>query len=263
MKSTRPLLIAVCVAGSLSCAASFYAVWNTGALSERLKSVSELNTSLLKRQGDGREGDDGITETALNASFEALEIQSARLERELASLKVQVDKSMAAIERIGIVASQALEVAQTVDNFQNIDTETSAEESAESVDAIESLGADGIEELALAHMDFIEAEYSGEPADEQWAQETMNLIEHTLNAQELARTTPVSADCRATMCRIEVEHEDANSQEEFELWFHSFVAGALPTLITHVEDLGDGFSRTRMFMSRQGHELPDAELSAW
>jgi hypothetical protein len=96
-----------------------------------------------------------------------------------------------------------------------------------------------------------ESAFREEPLDWYWASGAANLIRHNLNAPELEGSSLVNAECRATQCRIEVEHLSHEQQEEFEFRFPSLFVEMLPrtTLMTS-EEQSDGSVRAVIYAVR-------------
>jgi hypothetical protein len=99
--------------------------------------------------------------------------------------------------------------------------------------------------------------FQAEPADSAWSKPTTDLIENRFaNAEELAHTPLLATECRSTLCRIEVSHEDGGRQAEFESTLPMLLGGELPRTMMFAEEQPDGSIRQTVYLARDGHEFP-------
>jgi hypothetical protein len=95
------------------------------------------------------------------------------------------------------------------------------------------------EEEHAAHLEALEAGFQAEQAEGAWANETRASIQNIFAADgkkdggkrpELQGTTLNGAECRATMCKIEVSHTDRKALMGFMSGFHGTIGNDLPRM---------------------------------
>lgn len=103
---------------------------------------------------------------------------------------------------------------------------------------------------------FLRAEVDAEPRDTRWSREAVEAIRGTLATPDFAGSSVDDVDCRSTLCRLEVSHQDDTARETF--------AGTFPMKRPELEngtllktESPDGKVRTIAFFARQGHSLPN------
>lgn len=164
----------------------------------------------------------------------------ARLEGEVDSLRADMAANSPDAESV-----DAFEVARSEEG--NRDTPQSLLDRAEQT-----------EEDAKRISAELENGFAVETKDPEWSESTANKIALALTRQEIAGAEVFEAECRSTLCRVEVEHTDVHKLHEFQLWFPHLVSGELPKVTMKTEDLADGRKSTIIYMARKGHELPGA-----
>lgn len=105
-------------------------------------------------------------------------------------------------------------------------------------------------------MEVIDSVFMSENIDYQWSAQTSDLIAQNLENSEQIKTDLESLECRATLCRVEVNHHDASIAEEFELQFPLQVGEALPQINYLYEPQDDGSVSVVMYLARDGYDLP-------
>ncbi|MGQ0443644.1 MAG: hypothetical protein ACT4O2_00590 [Beijerinckiaceae bacterium] len=110
-----------------------------------------------------------------------------------------------------------------------------------------------------AYAQTIEASLEAEPVDSAWSGSTADRIREIFTGDELAGASLQDIDCRATLCRIEVQHRDEAKLREFQRLFPLRVSQVLPRLMMHRIENADGSVTTYLYLARQGHRLPTAE----
>ncbi|MGH8537387.1 MAG: hypothetical protein ACREXM_13215 [Gammaproteobacteria bacterium] len=110
-----------------------------------------------------------------------------------------------------------------------------------------------------AYAQRIEASLEAEPVDSAWSGSTADRIREVFTGDELADASLQDIDCRATLCRVEVQHRDEAKLREFQRLFPFKVSQVLPRLMMHRIENADGSITTNLYLARQGHRLPTAE----
>jgi hypothetical protein len=116
------------------------------------------------------------------------------------------------------------------------------------------------EQMRLAQLD---EEFSQEKTDVEWSQEAAGQIvkvaDKVLNAHGPGGgASLVDANCRATLCRIELMGESIEAINHFAQMFPLELGwqGSMHQTVVHEPD---GSVRTIMYVSKDGHELPAEE----
>lgn len=101
----------------------------------------------------------------------------------------------------------------------------------------------------------LEQRFGTEGKDTSWSAGAEASIAQAFRSESLAGSRIVRAECGTTLCRVEVSHESAATQEGF-VWT---VRGIPPFdhggFAHRVDDPGSGTSRTIVYMPREGHSL--------
>jgi hypothetical protein len=92
--------------------------------------------------------------------------------------------------------------------------------------------------------------------DTRWSFEAGEAIREALASEELSGTLLLSAECRSTLCQVEVEHSEEEQWHEFQLLFQEKIAHLLPHTTSSHTDQGDGRSQSLLFLAREGYRLP-------
>jgi hypothetical protein len=111
--------------------------------------------------------------------------------------------------------------------------------------------------IRIARMQLLEANLRAETIDNGWSIDARNVIQQALTNTELKDTSVQGIECRATLCRLEVAHQDVSQRVEFEHHFGFKVYHLLPSLIMHTEENDDGSSRTLVYLFRAGQAVPE------
>lgn len=116
------------------------------------------------------------------------------------------------------------------------------------------------ERRAYERIQLIETSLQQEHVDASWSTEASDAIEQTFDSEELAGASLVDLECRSTLCRVEVLHDDSEQLTEFQLLFPNKIGHILPQLtLDHVEE-GDSSTSTVIYLARDGYRLPRVEL---
>lgn len=99
-----------------------------------------------------------------------------------------------------------------------------------------------------------------ESVDPDWSPRAQDGIEQVLSEEALLDTIIFDVDCRATLCRVEVGHDDPTALARFQERFLSQVSDFLPeVLIEPADPGGDGTATLVVYLSRAGYGLPALE----
>lgn len=94
-----------------------------------------------------------------------------------------------------------------------------------------------------------------EREDSDWSRETEGQIVHILESTALEDSDLMLVDCRSTLCRLEVSHDDDEAQLQFLDTLPLTAPFDAEGFYERIDD-GDGFSRTVVYLARVDHQLP-------
>jgi hypothetical protein len=109
---------------------------------------------------------------------------------------------------------------------------------------------------ALEQVARLETGFEEEPVDTSWAATTSELLTQVLDREDFAYTSVFDMECRSTICRLDVQHADAEAAHQFELMFPMEVSEVFPKMIYDHQEGNDGQLSTVIYMVRNGSELP-------
>jgi len=116
------------------------------------------------------------------------------------------------------------------------------------------------EERAMqARLETIEGAIATEPEDAEWSYSAADLIREVLASKEFEGTSLYGLECRSTLCKLEVGHDDRRKRTEFEMRFPMRVASLLPRVTMNLIEDDGGSSRTIVYLAREGHRFPQPE----
>ena len=153
-----------------------------------------------------------------------------------------LDDSMAIIERGTRVAPQPGEVAERDPASDSVEPPLSEREAVTAI-AFE-----------------LDSRFADDPDDSQWGADTERVVADLLEGVPAAGNALLSADCRSTMCRVEISHTDRWAREDL----LSHVPGKAPfdhQVFFHPGELDGDRLVTVFYLSRAGHRLMPDEPS--
>jgi hypothetical protein len=107
------------------------------------------------------------------------------------------------------------------------------------------------------HLAQLDTTLYAEPVDAAWADETAGMLSDVLASADLSATTVRDLTCRRTACRLTVEHTDRQALDQFSLVLPLQVRADLPQLTFFHEEGAEGRLHTVIYLTRQGHSLPN------
>lgn len=110
------------------------------------------------------------------------------------------------------------------------------------------------ERLAL-----LERSVSSQGVDSEWSAQSLSDIEQALGDEALLDTAIYDIDCRATLCRVEVGHDDPNAFDQFQQQFLNELDELFTNVWLDYTDLGGGATGTVIYLARDGHALPELD----
>lgn len=200
--------------------------------------------ALLKPQTDG----DDSGNPSLVARVDGLQGKIAALEKSNRDLKAELDSLSAMIMNLTANAQQG--TGSAAEAFAGNDE--SPPLTAEDLEAMADEGEAAHEESGRIYYNV----FQGENEDPEWAPSTLSTIYEQFEKPELEGTELLGADCRASICRVEVRHSNDDAETNFSLLFPLGLAEVLPQVSYHQQSNPDGSTSTVMYMAREGYELP-------
>lgn len=99
--------------------------------------------------------------------------------------------------------------------------------------------------------------FQAEAIDSAWSPKMAGLIQDRfLNTETLADVRLINSDCRASLCRIEVEVDNPDEMLQLEAELPALIGEELPRMTTFSEEQGNGSSRVTVYLARKGYKLP-------
>jgi hypothetical protein len=115
---------------------------------------------------------------------------------------------------------------------------------------------DNANEQRMTELDTV---FANEVIDSVWSNDAAHQIEKVLSSSELNGSKVATVDCRSTLCRTEVTHEDPLAREIFEATFPARLGWTdFHGRMQQVE--GPAGIGTVVYLSRDGHTLPRSEI---
>lgn len=110
------------------------------------------------------------------------------------------------------------------------------------------------EALVKAHKDILENSLRQEEKDAQWAESAQAKLSSAYSAATAKGVRFVQADCRSTMCRVEMALDQPGKQGEIQL--RRLMDGPTPWSGTRFMQMDKKTGEAVMYMMREDHELP-------
>ncbi|EDZ66862.1 hypothetical protein NOC27_189 [Nitrosococcus oceani AFC27] len=203
------------------------------------------------------EGDESVP------SLVALEQEMALLKMELAALKQTSTSSNRLQQEIVKLKKEVMVLRGRVESLpgkgeygSNVENEGDSPASAQLTEQDMIAAAEEEDYKYRKRMEIMERVFLSENIDPQWSTKTSGLITQHLEKGEQTKTNLEDVDCRATLCRVAVNHQDAAVAEEFQLQFPMQMAEALPQINYLYEQQADGSVSMVMYLARDGYDLP-------
>jgi type I site-specific restriction-modification system R (restriction) subunit len=197
----------------------------------------------------------------LKKNVELIKINSKQneldeLRSQINQLRKKTNSQALTLEKIN---RQTLEKSATVASIEDLINSVQQE----NLEPYDSMDFEQLEQAELERakqiISTLDDEMSNEPYDESWAPEMQETITTTLQNVKFDGTELVSVSCQTSLCRIDVEHDNSDAEEEF---LHNFVpsAGYTDTEVyfTRSEE-AEGRAFMTYYVSRDGQKMPVLE----
>jgi len=106
-----------------------------------------------------------------------------------------------------------------------------------------------------ARIAFIEDSFAGESIDPAWASVVEGQIGQLAAEPRVAGSRITELQCRATLCRMEVEHDGAGEVQRFLDDVVTKIAEAPRATVQRFDEEG-GLERSLVFLAKRGHSMP-------
>lgn len=186
-----------------------------------------------------------------------------RLRDELKQLEARVNKQAHTLDDLrkqSFENGTRLAAIESIENLMLSSQEETQLEQNQSGEQSSELDAEQLEQIEFERanqiLSTLDNEMSKEPYDDIWAPEMQETIATTLQNQKFGGSELVTVACKSSLCRIDVEHDNADAESEF---LHSFVptAGYTDTEVFYSRSEGsDGRSEMTYYISRDGLGMP-------
>lgn len=241
MTSAHPWLIAACALNIGALSSTAYVALQYTGVNARMAALEPSDDAAGARSAKPRDERNVMEASSLGQELDLLKTEIRAAQRKFDDWATKVKQQQSALE-------DALRAVQL---------------KAESRDNVNSQGrtltADQLEYQARRQMEAYAAKahdhFQADPIDLKWSSQTAGIIEEKFNNPELKPATLLDAECRATLCRLSVEHTDAQQQADFENQLPVLFAAELPHTTMFQEQLANGSVRTTVYLARAGHNL--------
>ena len=199
-------------------------------------SMSDSGSNQLKKNDD--------------TDYQKLKTEMAQLKFELQALKQQF-----AQYQFNSISESGEESIETDDSIV-----TSKQANIEITAAMDEQEEKVLQQQASQHLQHAQAlddSFMAETVDNSWSYQTVDTINQALQAKQLDGTSVIGVQCKSSICRVEVEHQDFGKADEFVMWFPHFVSGTLPEVMIDKQDDEGGFYTTVIFLARKGTDFPE------
>ena len=150
------------------------------------------------------------------------------------------------------IARQPQPQARTTNTLEQVNEDAAQTSSQMDVQERERQERQRIEQI-VSHLD--DALHS-EPDDGGWATQMEVGLAENFDADDWHGNTLAEANCRATLCRIVVAHEDLGAADAFVARMGTLQSFANTEGFYQKVTLTDGTSATVVYIARQGYRLP-------
>lgn len=226
--------------------------------------VAGAGDTALSRPGPGlpadRAGNPGPDPAQVAAELARLQADIARLESATGNRLQELEIRGLTLHRDPRAARPATELPAATPDQATDRRERSARDdddansSAAAAARLDLTGVARVQQVLDNHL-------SGETYDARWAPEAQHALTGTLQQAAFSGSRLVDIDCRATLCRMGVNHDNIDAEREF---LHRFIgsAGLHDSEAFYQRDEGpDGTVRMTFYLSRDGQRLPPLALS--
>lgn len=108
---------------------------------------------------------------------------------------------------------------------------------------------------------FAESAFDSEPYDAAWARASSELLQQSMRSLLGASGRALAVECRSSLCRVDLEHETFDGQQEFLLQFRRsrvWRGGGMAVSLEPQDAPSDhGPVRLSMYLAREGRSLPE------
>lgn len=100
--------------------------------------------------------------------------------------------------------------------------------------------------------------FQTETTDSVWSKQMTELIEKrfTDSGEALMHARLIATECKSTLCRIDVLHENLSQQTAFEFTLPMLLGGELPRTMMFTEEKADGSIQQIIYLARNGYNFP-------
>lgn len=170
--------------------------------------------------------------TSLRSELATLKREYGQLTRSLRAVEETLSRSLPAITQPG--------APPDMEEGVGTDTENNMQRSAE--------------EKTTEALYTLDLQLGKEPDDTTWSPGAEAEIATFVHSESMEGSRVLSADCRSTLCRVEVEHEDAGAQD----WLVAHIPMEPPfdgEILVHQINNDSLPPRTLVYLARPGHSL--------
>lgn len=211
-------------------------------------------------------GPDSESESRQPAGLVAEE-EVAALRREISDLKDRIASTSASVQMETAdpeVDSLKQDIAALQEQLATLGAEVragakhipAAQPQAEPMQSEEER-QEAAKQAVTERMNYIASRFESEDVDAQWGNNVETQLISTFQNPALQHSALVNAECRSTLCRIEVAHEDGADVSEFQSVLADETAKIAPEGAIQQVVGPDGKTRSIIFLARSGARIPD------
>jgi hypothetical protein len=241
MTSAHPWLIAACALNIGALSSTAYVALQYTDVNARMAALAQSGDAAgasSVKPGDER---NVVEVSSLLQKLDLLKTEMRAAQRKFDDWATKAKQQQSALEEALRTIQLKAEARNTVASQDRILT----------ADELEYQARRQTEEYAAKARDHFQAD----PIDLKWSSQMTGIIEEKFNNPELKQATLLDTECRATLCRLSVEHTNAQRQADFENQLPMLFAAELPHTTMFQEELANGSVRTTVYLAREGHNL--------
>ncbi len=242
MTSAHPWLIAACTLSIGALSSTSYVALQYADLNARMTTLAQPGDTTGTGGVKPRDEKNAVRVSSLAQELDLLKTEMMAAQRKFDDWAATVKQQQSAIGEALRAVQLKAEARHKIDS----------QERPLTADELEYQAQRQTEEYAAKVRDHFQAD----PIDLKWSSQMTGLIEEKFNNPELKQATLLDTECRATLCRLNVEHTDAGRQADFENQLPMLFAAELPRTTILQEELANGSIRTTVYLAREGHNLP-------
>ena len=184
----------------------------------------------------------------LLSTLESINLRMATLENEQHKMALKIKSvTQAQNQLINSVSNEKFD-AKKLELELELEQEQEQEQEQELIHSVEEMKQQKIENFS--------SYYNSEEYDTDWTLTTYEVVTQSMERLALSNSQLDSVDCRSTLCRMELSHDDDQSLQNFRGQVGMLFAYPVDGMIYSVDN-GTETPGTVVYFTREGHDLPE------